>query len=206
MKNRIVSVIACSLFCFGARAEAQEVKYKSVADFIQTVGGAKQILMQTDADVNRDKLQDWVCIVTSGESNKTDQLFILLQTRDNAFVVAAKSARSAASLRGNYYVEDLSVRRDSVFVAVNYKSGGEITSRTVQFKLVNQRWRLIGSRTFDLNLDKDLSTETQTNFLTGASAVTTQKGDEKPRAKRFKSKRAAKYLEDYDLYDAADVQ
>lgn len=132
MKNRILFVIACSLFCFGARADAQSVDYKSVAEFVHTVGGAARILMQTDADVNQDKLQDWVGIVTSGDSNKTDQLFILLQTGDNAFVVAAKSVRSAASLRGDYYVDDLSVRRALGAMIVCVFGGFHLQSRPLQ--------------------------------------------------------------------------
>lgn len=32
------------------------------------------------------------------------------------------------------------------------------------------------------------------------------KGDNKAIVKKSKSKRAAKYLKDYDLYDAADIQ
>ena len=206
MKKRIISLIAGSLFCFGGQVAAQQVKYKSVADFVRTVGGSVQTEMQINADLNGDNLADWTGIVTQGESNRTNRLYVLLQTGDRAFVVADQSAESAASTTGSYYIDDLSAERGSVFVTVSYKSGSQRVSKTVQFKPVNQRWRLIGSKIFDFDTDKDFLTETDTNFLTGAVIITKQKGDNKPVAKRFKSKRPAQYLKDYDLYDAAGIR
>lgn len=206
MKKLIIYLIAGSLFCLGGQVAAQTVKYKSVADFVQTVGGSVPPEMQVNADLNGDKLTDWAGIVTQGESNRTNRLYILLQTGDRAFVVADRSAESAESSTGSYYIDDLSAERSSVFVTVSYKSGSQRVSKTVQFKLVNQKWRLIGSKIFDFDTDKDFLTETDTNFLTGAVITTKQKGDDKPVAKRFKSKRPAQYLKDYGLYDAAGIR
>ena len=67
-----------------------------------------------------------------------------------------------------------------MFLQINSKGADYVEPSFYQFKLYDGEWRLIGYRTFHLEISADDSIETDRNLLTGAVIVKKQKGEAKP--------------------------
>lgn len=100
---------------------------------------------------------------------------------------------------GCCWVEDLRIRRSSIYIQNNAKTAGTMEAVTHQFKLHLGEWRLIGVRIFHLEVSADDSTETDMNLLTGSVIEQRRKGENKPATRRRRQRFATRLLKDFDF-------
>ena len=85
-----------------------------------------------------------------------------------------------------------------MFLQINSKGADYVEPSFYQFKLYDGEWRLIGYRTFHLEISADDSIETD-KCITGAVIVKKQKGEAKPVVRQSSKKFPKILLKDFDF-------
>jgi hypothetical protein len=192
-----------------AAERACRMNFYEIDDFLKFATREKEPLWdQAEGDLDGDGLKDWAGVVRgrknesfgNGETAELEsaQLFILIGKRTGGYHIAGNSQEVPFS-QGNVLFEGVEIKNSSVYLQINSKTAGSIEARFYQFKLYRDLWRLVGYRTFYLEIEADSSIETDRNLLTGAILVTREKGNRKTVVKRRSQRFPAYKLKDFDF-------
>lgn len=195
------------VWCPAARASQGD--FSSIKSFLNsTLKDEDQLALEARGDLNGDGLEDWAGVIHRRKSNppSTSQLYVLLRLRRGGYRVAERSKEEPAAGTGCCWVENLEIRRSSIYVQNNAKTAVSMQAATHQFKLYTGGWRLIGVRVHDVDLDSDVSVETDMNLLTGSVIEKRQQGDNKPETGRRRRRFAASFLKDFDFHNGFGIE
>jgi hypothetical protein len=184
---------------FAASAQAE---FSSIDAFLKsTLLGEDKLSVEAKGDLNDDGLEDWAGVIQREKSDSisTTQLYVLLRSSQGNFRVAEKSKEEQIAGMGCCWVEDLKIRRSSIYIQNNAKTASTMEAATHQFKLYKGVWRLIGLRIYYVDLSSDASTDTDMNLLTGSVIEKKQKGENKPITKNSRKKFSTYLLKDFDF-------
>jgi hypothetical protein len=199
-----VLVILCCPFVVSAQAD-----FSGIDVFLKSVlkDGAK-LAVEAKGDLNGDGLEDWAGVILRGEtgSSPTYQLYVLLRSGQSGYRVAEKSKEAPVAGMGCCWVENLEIKRSSIYIQNNAKTASTMEAATHQFKFYNGEWRLVGVRIYDIDQSTDTSTETDMNLLTGSVIEKKQKGERKPATRRRSKKFPTSFLKDYDFFNGFGVE
>ncbi|HEV3468919.1 MAG TPA: hypothetical protein VG148_06330 [Pyrinomonadaceae bacterium] len=194
---------ALLILCCPALAAAQS-DYPGPEAFLKSVlQGEDSLSLEARGDLDGDGLADWAGVIhrRRPDSPPTYQLYVLLQARGGGYRVAEKSKEAPVAGAGCCWVEDLEIRRSSIYVQNNAKTAGTMEAATHQFKLHRGGWRLVGLRIYhtDLSADPPASTDADINLLTGSVIEKRQRGDGRPTTTRRRKRFPASFLKDFDF-------
>lgn len=190
-------VILCCPFNTAAQGD-----FQSVDAFLKaTLKGEDRVSIEARGDLTGDGLEDWAGVIHRKQEDfsSTSQLYVLLRLRQGGYRVAEKSREATNAGAGCCWVEDLDIRRASLYIQNNAKTGSTMEAATHQFKFYGGGWRLVGLRIYYVDLSSDASTETDMNLLTGSVTEKKQKGENKPTTTRRRHKFSARFLKDFDF-------
>lgn len=183
-------------------ATASQADFSSTDAFLKsTLKGEDRLSLEARGDLNDDGLEDWAGVIERkrSDASSTSQLYILLRLREGGYRVAEKSKEEVNAGTGCCWVEDLEIRRSSVYIQNNAKTGSTMEAATHQFKLHKGEWRLIGLKIYYTDLSADTSTDTDMNMLTGSVIEKRQKGEGKPITRNRRQKISTYLLKDFDF-------
>jgi hypothetical protein len=189
-------ILCCSL---GASAQSD---FSSIDDFKKaTLKGEDSISAEAKGDLNGDGVEDWAGVIhrQKQDSIPTYQLYVLIKTAQGGYSVAEKSKEAEIPGMGCCWVENLEIRRSSIYIQNNAKTASTMEAATHQFKLYNGEWRLVGVRIYYTDLGKDTSTDTDMNLLTGAVTEKRQKGNNRPVSRNSRKKFSTHLLKNFDF-------
>lgn len=166
---------------------------------------------EAEGDLDGDGLKDWAGLIQRKNERKfedsdepfefdTIRLYVLLQQKGGGYKIAEKSEETEFGGVGSTYIENLEIKNSSIFLQINSKGADYVEPHFYQFKQYNGEWRLIGYRTFHLEISADDSVETDRNLLTGAVVVKKQKGEAKPMVRQSRKKFPKLLLKDFSFY------
>lgn len=166
-----------------------------------TLKGEDDVSVEARGDLNGDGVEDWAGVVHRQKQDAipTYQLYVLLASGQGGYSVAAQSKEAEIPGMGCCWVENLEIKRGSVYVQNNAKTASTMEAATHQFKLYNGEWRLVGLRIYYTDLGANTSTDTDMNLLTGAVIEKRQKGDNKPVSRNSRKKFPTSFLKDFDF-------
>lgn len=181
-----------------------QVDFSSVDAFLKsTLKGEDRLSIGTKGDLNGDGLADWAGVLhrQQADSSPTYQLYVLLRLRQGGYRVAEKSIEEEIPGAGCCWVEDLRIRRSSIYIQNNAKTASVMEAVTHQFKLYKGEWRLVGVRSYhtDFSPDAPATVDTDMNLLTGLVIEKRQEGDNKPATKSRRKRFATYLLKDFDF-------
>jgi hypothetical protein len=200
---RLVLPVLAILWCpFVATAQ---VDFSSTDAFLKsTLKGEDRLEIQTKGDLNGDGREDWAGVIERKklDSERTHQLYVLLQLVQGGYNVADKSKEEEIPGTGCCWIEGLEIRNSSIYIQNNSKAVGEsMEAVTYQFKLYKGEWRLVGAKVYytDFRADPPNTIDTDMNLLTGSVMEKRQKGDEKPLTKTRRKRFRVYLLKDFDF-------
>jgi len=199
----LLAILCCPL------ATSAQGDFASIDDFQKsTLKGGDQLSVQAKGDLNGDGLEDWAGVIQRGEtgSSPTYQLYVLVRSGQSGYRVAEKSKEAPIPGMGCCWVENLEIKRSSIYIQNNAKTASTMEAATHQFKLYRGEWRLVGVRIYDIDQSSDTSTETDMNLLTGSVIEKKQKGERKPIASSRRKKFSTSLLKDYDFYNGFGIE
>lgn len=175
-----------------AAGTSDAAHYRSIDSFLGSIPGVvKDQVKGAYGDLAGSGRRDWAGSVafrgdSPGSTDIRQQVFVLTQTIEGDYVVAAHSA-SAGLL-----VSDVVIRKSSVFVKTEEYQAGIGADRYFQFKLRSGQWRLIGAR-FHLYCRQDGEDGTvgmslsdlDWNLVTGAAIVRQQSYEQEAKQQRL---------------------
>lgn len=191
------------LWCPFSTTTAQ-VDFSSLDAFLKsTLKGEDRLSVAAKGDLNGDGIDDWAGVIhrQPADSSPTYQLYALLRRRQGGYHVAEKSIEEEIPGAGCCWVENLEIRRASIYIRNNAKTVSIMEAVTHQFKLYQGEWRLVGIRIHhtDYSPDAPATIDTDMNLLTGLIIEQRQKGDDKPITKSRRQKFATYLLKDFDF-------
>jgi hypothetical protein len=193
----VLIILGCPL------ATVAQTDFSSVELFLKSVlKGEDRLSNEARGDLNGDGLEDWAGVIQRQQPDaaQTYQLYVLVRS-GQGYRVVEKSKEAPVAGAGCCWVENLEIRRSSIYIQNNAKTASTMEAATHQFKLYNGAWRLVGLRIYYIDQSSDTSTETDTNLLTGAVVEKKQKGESRPAVKRRYKKSPAFFLKDFDFYN-----
>lgn len=204
-------ILCCPLPAAAQAGVSGVADFSDVEVFLKfTLKGEDSLSVGARGDLNGDGLEDWAGVVhrQPPDSAPTYQLYVLLRSPRGGFRVAEKSLEEEIPGAGCCWVEDLYIRRSSIYVQNNAKTVSTMEAATRQFKLHQGEWRLVGVRIYftDHSPDAPATTDTDINLLTGAVRETRQKGDGRPATTRRRRKFPARLLRDFDFSNGFGVE
>lgn len=193
-----------ALFCALHAPSATAADYADAGEFLAASKSSNTSSpMIATGDLTSDGKPDLAVLVeTIGADGWTmEKLSILMQNDSGRYEVAASSTEQVRSGTGCCWIEDLEIRKGSVFVQHNAKTACNIEAATHQFQLREGRWRAIGSRIFYLeHCDvPELATTQDVNLLTGKSVHSREVGGKVTESKTKRLRLTPAYLDDYDF-------
>jgi hypothetical protein len=125
----------------------------------------------------------------------------LTRAPQGGYSVAVQTQKAEIPGMGCCWLEELAVRRGSIFIQNNAKTASTMEAATHQFKFYKGEWRLIGLRIYltDHNPGAPLTSDSDMNLLTGLVIEKTQKGDNRPTSRRSNKKFPTSLLRDFDF-------
>lgn len=203
MKLLALVLSSALLFLCPLSLSAQE-KFSNLNSFLKSnLSGKASLNGSARGDLNGDGLQDWVGVVhrRPEDESPTYQLYVLLRLRGGGFELAQKSIEEEIPGMGCCWVEDLTIRRGSIFVQNNAKTASVMEAVTHEFKLHKGEWRLVGIKSYytDHTPRGESTLDTHMNLLTGAVSAISQKGSRKAVRTSRRRKFATYLLKDFDF-------
>jgi hypothetical protein len=194
----IAFILACPL------PSAAQGDFANLDSFLKsTLRGEDSLNESARGDLNADGLQDWVGVIQRKpkDASPTHQLYVLLRQRAGGFKVAEKSIEEEIPGMGCCWLENLVIRRGSIYIQDNAKTAVVMEAVTHQFKLYRGEWRLVGIKSYytDHGPEKPFDRDTDMNLLTGLVIVKHQKGDRKPLVRSHRQNFAKFLLKDFDF-------
>ncbi len=190
------------LFCPSSLAAQSE--FASVDAFLKsTVKGEARLSDVATGDLNGDGLRDWVGVIhrQPADGSPTNQLFVLLRLAQGGFQLAEKSKEEEIPGMGCCWLENLEIRRSSIYIQNNAKTATVMEAVTHQFKLYQGQWRLVGITNYvtDHGPDTPSTFDQDFNLLTGLVIEKRQKGERRPVTKSQRRKFSVLLLKDFDF-------
>jgi hypothetical protein len=181
-----------------------QVDFSTIDAFLKsTLKAEDRLSIGAKGDLNGDRLEDWAGVIhrQPADSSPTYQLYVLVRLPQGGYHVAAKSIEEEIPGAGCCWVEDLKIRRSSIYIQNNAKTVSIMEAVTHQFKLYKGEWRLVGIRSYytDHSPDNPSTVDTDMNLLTGSVIEKKQQGDNKPVVKRSRKKYVTYLLKDFDF-------
>jgi hypothetical protein len=181
-----------------------QVDFPSIDAFLKsTLKGEDRLSIESKGDLNGDGLDDWAGVLHRQpvDSSPTYQLYVLVRLRQGGYRVAEKSIEEEIPGMGCCWVEDLEIRRSSIYIQNNAKTASIMEAVTHQFKLYKGEWRLVGIRSYrtDFSPDAPATIDTDMNLLTGSVIEKRQQGEAKPVIKSRRKKFATYLLKGFDF-------
>ena len=197
----VLPALAILLCPFATTAQGD---FSSIDVFLKsTLKGEDRLSVEARGDLNGDGLEDWTGVIhrQKPDSSPTYQLYVLLQLRQGSYHVAEQSKEEEIPGMGCCWVEDLEIRRSSIYIQNNAKTGQSMEATTHQFKLYKDEWRLVGLRVYytDFRSNVPATIDTDMNLLTGSVIEKRQKGDNKPVTKSRRKKFPTYLLQDFNF-------
>ena len=187
--------------CFSTFAQES---FRSVDAFLRaTVREGEQLSTSAKGDLNGDATEDWVGVIhrRPEDGAPTYQLFVLVRDADGSYRVATQTSKAEIPGMGCCWLEDLTIRRGSIYIQNNAKTAATMEAATHQFKWHKGEWRLVGVKIYltDHTPDTEMTSDTDMNVLTGLVIKKTQKGENRPVSHRRTKKFPVAYLRDFDF-------
>ena len=187
--------------CFTALAQDN---FRSVEAFLKaTLKNGEQLSTSAKGDLNGDATEDWVGVIHGRplDESPTYQLFVLVRGSDGSYRLAAQTEKAEIPGMGCCWLEDLTIRRGSIYIQNNAKTAATMEAATHQFKWYKGEWRLVGVKIYltDHTPGAESTTDTDMNVLTGLVIEKTQKGDNRPTSSRRTKNFPISYLRDFDF-------
>ena len=183
---------------------AAQADFPSLKAFSKsTLRGEGRIRDSATGDLNGDGLKDWAGVVhrKPADSSPTYQLYILLRLRQGGFQLDGKSIEEEIPGMGCCWLENLEIRRSSVYVQNNAKTASIMEAVTHQFKLHKGEWRLVGIKIYqdDHTPNAPATIDTDMNLLTGLVVEKKQNGNNKPVIRSRRKTFATYLLKNFDF-------
>jgi hypothetical protein len=142
------------------------------------------------------------------DESPTYQLFVLLAKPDGTFGVAERSLKEEIPGMGCCWLEDLRIRRGSIFVQNNAKTASVMEAATHQFKWYKGEWRLVGVTIYltDHTPGATMTQDTEMNLLTGLVIEKTSKRNHRPRTTRRTRKFSIALLKDFNFSNGFGIE
>ena len=209
--RRLLRALPALLILWCPFAAAAQENFPSVEAFLKaTLKGEDGLSVGARGDLNGDGLKDWAGVIhrQKPDSAPTYQLYVLLRSRQGGYRVAEKSIEEEIPGMGCCWVEDLQIRRSSIYIQNNAKTVSTMEAATHQFKLHGGEWRLVGVRIYftDHNPEAPGTADTDMNLLTGSVIEKKQRGDGRPTTTRRRQKFPARLLRDFDFSNGFGVE
>ena len=205
----VIATFVC-LLCSTFPTFAQDTFPTTEAFLKATLKEVDRLSAEAKGDLNGDGTEDWVGVIHSQRVDEapTYQLFVLLRAADGLNRIAVKTQPAEIPGMGCCWMEDLNIRRGSIYVQNNAKDVSTMEAATHQFKLHRGDWRLVGVRVFltDHTPEAPMTIDTDINVLTGVVIEKTQKADNKPTSRRRQKKFPASFLKDFDFSNGFGTQ
>jgi len=203
MKHQSLVVLAALILFCPMAVQAQE-NFSSPDSFLtSTLQGEAQLGESARGDLNGDGLQDWAGVVHRRpvDASPTYQLYVLLRLREGGFRLAEKSIEEEIPGMGCCWLENLEIRRGSIYVQNNAKTATVMEAVTHQFKLYQGEWRVVGIKSYytDHGPEAPFDRDTEMNLLTGLVIEKRQKGKRKPVMRSRRQKFGRFLLKDFDF-------
>jgi hypothetical protein len=204
----LISILAIS-WC--PVATFAQTNFPDIDSFVKSLlKDQDRLSLKARGDLNSDGLEDWAGVIhrQTSDSAPTYQLYVLLRIRDGGYRVAEKSQQAEIPGMGCCWLEDLQIRRGSIYIQNNAKDASTMEAATHQFKLHRGKWRLVGLTIYltDHSPEALMTRDTEMNLLTGAVVEKKQKGDSKPVTQRRHKKFATYLLKDFDFSNSLGIE
>ena len=197
-------IILTTIFLSSCVSAFAQDNFRNVDAFLKsTLRNGEQLTNSAKGDLNGDATEDWVGVVhgrPEGEA-PTYQLFLLVRGADGGYRIAAETQKAEIPGMGCCWLEDLTIRRGSIYIQNNAKTAATMEAATHQFKWYKGEWRLVGVKIYltDHTPGAESTTDTDMNVLTGLVIEKTQKGKNRPATTRRRKEFPAAYLRDFDF-------
>src|SRR5918993_3439818 len=187
--------------CFSTFAQDN---FRSVEAFLKaTLRNGEELSSSAKGDLNGDATEDWVGVIHGQPEDgaPTYQLFLLVRGADGGYRIAAQTEKAEIPGMGCCWLEDLNIRRGSIYIQNNAKTAATMEAATHQFKWYKGEWRLVGVSIYltDHTPGAESTTDTDMNVLTGLVIEKTQRGDKRPVSTRRTKKFPVAHLRDFDF-------
>lgn len=201
LQRAVIILTFVSSSCFSAFAQDN---FSSVDAFLKaTLREGEQLSASAKGDLNGDATEDWVGVIHGRPEDgaPTYQLFLLVRDANGGYRIAAQTEKAEIPGMGCCWLEDLTIRRGSIYIQNNAKTAATMEAATHQFKWYKGEWRLVGVRIYltDHTPGAESTTDTDMNILTGLVIEKIQKGDKRPASTRRTKKFPVAYLRDFDF-------
>lgn len=198
------SVIITTLLLGSCFATFAQDNFRGVDAFLKaTLREGEQLSTSAKGDLNGDATEDWVGVVYSRPEDgaPTYQLFVLVRDADGSYRLAVQTEKAEIPGMGCCWLEDLTIRRGSIYIQNNAKTAATMEAATHQFKWYKGDWRLVGVKIYftDHTPGAESTTDTDMNVLTGLVVEKAQKGNKRPVTSRRTKKFPVAYLRDFDF-------
>lgn len=191
------------ILCIPLSITAQS-EFSNIASFLKsTLKEGGRLAVQARGDLNGDRVPDWAGVFRrqQPDSSPTYQLYVLLRLRSGGYQLAEKSIEEEIPGMGCCWLEDLRIRRSSIFVQNNAKTASIMEAVTHQFRLHQNEWRLVGVKSYytDHGPDAPGTVDADMNLLTGLVIEKSQKGNRKPVVNKRRKTFPVYLLKDFDF-------
>ncbi|HEY5884448.1 MAG TPA: hypothetical protein VIT88_07155 [Pyrinomonadaceae bacterium] len=189
--------------CFSTFAQNN---FRNVDAFLKaTLKNGEQLSSSAKGDLNGDGTEDWVGVIHGrpADESPTYQIFVLVRGSDGSYRLVAQTEKAEIPGMGCCWLEDLTIRRGSIYIENNAKTAATMEAATHQFKWYKGDWRLVGVKIY-LTVHTpgaESTTDTDMNVLTGLVIEKTQKGNNRPVSTRRTKKFLVAYLRDFDFFN-----
>lgn len=209
--RRCCLVLSALLVLWCPSAAASREEFPGIDAFLKsTLRGEDKLNAEARGDLNGDGLEDWAGLIRRQEPDSSPgyQLYVLLRLRGGGYGVAEKTDESPIAGMGCCWVEDLTIRRASIYVQSNAKTCCTMEAATHQFKLYRGEWRLVGVKVYytDMTRDPADTTDTDMNLLTGSVIEKRQRGDNRPTTARRRKRFPVQLLKDFDFRNGFGIE
>lgn len=179
-------------------------KFSSLNSFLKsTLSAEAKLDNSARGDLNGDGLPDWAGVIHRRpvDESPTYQLYVLLRLRQGGFELAGKSIEEEIPGMGCCWLEDLAIRRASIYVQNNAKTASVMEAVTHQFKFHKGEWRLVGIKSYhtDHTPRAEADVDTEMNLLTGLVIEKKRRGNRKPVRTTRRQTFATYLLKDFDF-------
>jgi hypothetical protein len=200
--RRFRLILPALLVLWCPAAAAPQADFPGIDAFLKSaLRGEDRLSVEARGDLDGDGLEDWAGVISrqGPEASSAYQLYVLLRLRRGGYRVAEKTGESPISGTGCCWVEDMTIRRASLYVQSNAKTASTMEATTHQFKLHRGGWRLVGVRVYYIDQSRDEDTKTDMNLLTGLVIEKRRKGEARPTTARRRKRFPASLLKDFDF-------
>lgn len=192
-----------AIVCWSSITFSQET-FRTTDAFVKSnLRAGDRLSTEARGDLNGDGLNDWVGVIRGQvpDESPTYQLVVLLAKPGGGFIVTERTEKAEIPGMGCCWLEDLQIRRGSIFVQNNAKSASVMEAATHQFKLYKDQWRLIGVTICETDHTPGATAtkDTEMNLLTGLVIEKTKKRNSRLKTARRTREFSVALLKDFDF-------